>query len=1111
MLKWGYVVVAPHVSWGHPDDEAATMSQSHSNPFPGRLTDAQPESTDTEGSNPKAGPANAPVAVNTLGPLVADSQFRDVQPEHAELYRRIVESANQGIWVIDSQQVTAFINAKLAETLGYHPDDVVGRSAWDLTFPDDRTEADHRWADRKQGKLGKSEQRLRHRDGFEVWFDASTSPLFDDKGRFLGAVGLFADITERRRADEALRLSERQACQLADSMPHIVWTALADGTVDYFNGRWYEYTGMTTEASLTAPGWRSAVHSEDLQRLLEVRDPAVASGQLFQADARLRDRDGIYRWHMVRSVPVFDDKGHVIRRFGTGTDIDDRRRAEEALRDSERRFRFLAESIPQMVWTARPDGFIDYATPRSTEFLGVTPEAVVGLEWLNLLHPDDHQQTAEAWEKAIREGSEFRVEYRLRHGATGDYRWFMAQALPQRDSSGQIVGWYGTCTDIDAQWRARQEIIRLNRDLKDRVDELETVFETVPIGIAISEDVGCSGIRSNPAFERILEITPGTNISQSAPSAERPVNFRTYCEGQEIPPENLPMQTAARTGQPVVGYEEEVRFADGRTKWLYGNASPLFDETGQPRGAVGAFLEMTEWRRVEAALKDNEEHLRLAIRATELGLFVRDLASNNLRWSDRSKAIFGLPTDATITTDEFLRRVHQEDRSIVLKAIADAVDPSGDGTYDAVYRCVWDDGSIRWIAAKGRASFEEIDGQRRAFRIVGTIQDITAGKDAERQLQEAKEAAETASRAKDRFIAVLSHELRTPLSPVLTAVALLERTPGLTPEMQDYLAMIRRNIGLETRLIDDLLDLSRVISGKLRLDPEPTHLNALVRHVLDIVASEVHEKGLVVVSDLSAQQDLVNGDPARLQQVIWNLVKNAVKFTASGGTIHVSTRQGSPPTVEVKVRDNGKGISGDALPHIFDPFEQGDPNITQEFGGLGLGLSIAKAIVDRHGGTIQAASDGSGLGSSFTVTLPLLPSAIEDRTAAGQPSKSDPASRVRVLFVEDHADTARAMAKLLERSGYEVHWADCVSSAIQLAANRPFDVVVSDLGLPDGSGYELMQILKDRYAARGIALSGFGMEGDILRGREAGFLEHLVKPVDVSTLDHAIRRIAQLR
>jgi CheY-like chemotaxis protein len=239
-------------------------------------------------------------------------------------------------------------------------------------------------------------------------------------------------------------------------------------------------------------------------------------------------------------------------------------------------------------------------------------------------------------------------------------------------------------------------------------------------------------------------------------------------------------------------------------------------------------------------------------------------------------------------------------------------------------------------------------------------------------------------------------------------------------------------------------------------------------------------------------------------------VKNAAKFTPAGGKVRVATRPAGEGKVEVEVGDTGKGISPEALPHIFDAFEQGEPAVTRQFGGLGLGLSIAKAVVDRHGGTIRAASAGPGLGSSFVVALPLIaPPADRPEDVPPVPARG-PAGRIRVLLVEDHVDTARATVRLLERSGYQVAWADCAAAALRLAASAPFDVVVSDLGLPDGDGYGLMQQLKERHGTPGIALSGFGMEDDILRGREAGFLEHLVKPVDVATLEQTIRRVARL-
>ncbi len=322
--------------------------------------------------------------------------------------------------------------------------------------------------------------------------------------------------------------------------------------------------------------------------------------------------------------------------------------------------------------------------------------------------------------------------------------------------------------------------------------------------------------------------------------------------------------------------------------------------------------------------------------------------------------------------------------------------------------------------------------------------------------------------------------------------------------------MIRRNIALETRLIDDLLDLSRVISGKLRLDRRPTSLNDLVEHVLDIVGGEVHEKGLTIEMSLGARADLVDGDPARLQQMVWNLVKNAAKFTPPGGRIRIATRPAGEGRVEVEVHDTGKGISPEALPHIFDPFEQGDPAITRQFGGLGLGLSIAKAVADRHGGTIRASSDGPGRGSSFAVTLPLVRPPADRTEPADAAPADDPAGQMRVLLVEDHVDTARATGRLLERYGYKVTWADSVTAALRLTDAQRFDIVVSDLGLPDGDGHALMRQLKERHDLPGIALSGFGMENDIQHGRDAGFLEHLVKPVNVATLDQTIRRVARL-
>lgn len=399
------------------------------------------------------------------------------------------------------------------------------------------------------------------------------------------------------------------------------------------------------------------------------------------------------------------------------------------------------------------------------------------------------------------------------------------------------------------------------------------------------------------------------------------------------------------------------------------------------------------------------------------------------------------------------------------------------------------------------------------LRRVGVIfNDITSRKRLEDQREQLlaqeerlRKDAEAAVRAKDHFLAALSHELRTPLSPVVFTVAAMERDPDLPARHRKHLAMIRRNVDLEIHLIDDLLDLNRATSGKMHLHIQPTHLHAALFLANQTCSSETSAKELTVRLDLHAENDLVNADPARLQQTFWNLLSNAAKFTPAGGNIFIRT-ENATGTVRIEVRDTGIGIEPEFIPKVFDAFEQGGSTITRQFGGLGLGLAICKAIVELHGGSIRAQSGGSGTGTTFTVEFPLARANVGEAISA-EPQWQDKDTRdLRVLLVEDHADTREALSTLLGASNYVVKTAGSVEAALQLAAAGRFDVVVSDLGLPDGTGYDLMKQLRDRYGIKGIALSGYGMEQDQLRSREAGFLDHVIKPVEITQLLAVIRR-----
>jgi CheY-like chemotaxis protein/nitrogen-specific signal transduction histidine kinase len=368
--------------------------------------------------------------------------------------------------------------------------------------------------------------------------------------------------------------------------------------------------------------------------------------------------------------------------------------------------------------------------------------------------------------------------------------------------------------------------------------------------------------------------------------------------------------------------------------------------------------------------------------------------------------------------------------------------------------------------------------------------------------------ARQANRAKDQFIAVLSHELRTPLTPALVALSEMCGDKRLPQDAQDNLEMVRRNVELEARLIDDLLDLTRISKGKIDLRLATVDLHGLLRETQTVCDADLHAKAISATLHFDATQTHVRGDRARLQQIFWNLLKNAVKFTPTGGSIRISTENGPDGRLAVKIRDTGIGIEPTALPRIFNAFEQGDKLIGRQFGGLGLGLAITKALVESHGGAVTAASDGRGQGALFTVTLPTQAAQVADRQLAlPRLVESGPPRRLRILLVEDHADTSQVLKRLLTKQLHEVRAVHTVADAIAAAEMERFDLIISDIGLPDGSGLELMPKLRQLGATVGIALSGFGMEEDVARSRAAGFREHLTKPLNFQTLADCIDRI----
>jgi len=377
------------------------------------------------------------------------------------------------------------------------------------------------------------------------------------------------------------------------------------------------------------------------------------------------------------------------------------------------------------------------------------------------------------------------------------------------------------------------------------------------------------------------------------------------------------------------------------------------------------------------------------------------------------------------------------------------------------------------------------------------------------ELAAARSAAETASAAKDSFLAILSHELRTPLTPALAATsALISAPPSDAATLREFLAIIRRNIELESRLVDDLLDVTRINRDKLRIQATPVGLHSIVRDALSMAAPVLREKEIAAVVDLEEGAPMVRGDAARLAQVFSNLLTNAAKFTPAGGHVRIHNET-AEEKVRVIVTDTGIGIAPEVLPQIFEPFRQGEASKARRFGGLGLGLSIAKGLVEAHGGSISARSDGPGQGTTVTVELPTLaPGVVAAEVQPRMGEAALPARPLRVLLVEDHEDTRRILGCLIKHWGHTVTIATTVAEAYRALDEGAFDVLLSDLGLPDGSGFDVVARLRQTSAIPAVAMSGYGMESDLARTQAAGFNEHIVKPVAAETLREVLVRLA---
>jgi PAS domain S-box-containing protein len=744
--------------------------------------------------------------------------------------------------------------------------------------------------------------------------------------------------------------------------------------------------------------------------------------------------------------------------------------AEALIVTQGERLRVTLESIGDAVIATDLDGRVSSLNPvaesltgwRADEAKGQPLEAVFRIVDEATREPVENPAT-----RALREGAIVGLaNHTLLIRRDGSETPIDDSAAPIRDPQGRVHGCILVFRDISERKAAEREI-------GEAQARLQRVVTDMAIPTMVFADDG----------EVVLVNAAWTGISGYSAAELRTLpawTHNAYRERAEAM--NAVIAALFDLEQSVDNGEREITTATGEKRIWHFVTAPIGRDSKGRRMLVTNAIDVTDRRRLEHVLAEKEARTRLAMEAANYGGWEWDRGSGEMVWSDKMRELLGVGADDPISFEVFQQRLHPDDRVLRERAIAEAWTT---GVLGAEYRVIRPDGELRWISSRGRV----IRGADGSERMLGVVGDITDQKRALRALEEA-------DRRKDEFLATLAHELRNPLAPLRNSLAILQRSGDDPATLAKASAVMERQLSQLVRLIDDLLDVSRISLDKLTLRIEVADLGAVVEHAVEAIRPAAERAGHVLEVRLPEHPVKLQGDRARLSQVFSNLIGNACKFTPDGGRIVVEARAVGEHAV-VSVRDDGIGIAPDRIGGVFEMFAQVDNSLERAHGGLGIGLTLVRRLVDMHGGSVVAKSAGLDQGSEFTVTLPLSQGAGEAPTGRAPPLAAT-AGRLRMLVVDDNGDSADSLALLLSLAGHETHVAHTGPEALDRAdALRP-DAVLLDLGLPGLSGYEVCRRLRAAAWAREIpivAITGWGQAEDRQRSKEAGFDGHLVKPV----------------
>ena len=748
----------------------------------------------------------------------------------------------------------------------------------------------------------------------------------------------------------------------------------------------------------------------------------------------------------------------------------------------------MIEGTSDAVYVKDPAGCYLLFNTAAARFTGKRVEEVIGKDDTSIFPIDEAKAVMERDHAVIAGGKATTYEEHVTDAA-GKRLTFLETKGPLFDAHGKLIGPFGISRDITDLKRA-EEVLAYEQKFS------QSLLENLDAGV-----VACDAEGKLVLFNRVAREWHGLDplkISQE----EWARYYDLYLEDGVTPMDinTVPLARAYR-GETIrdIGM---VIAAKGRPKrQIIANCAPILDEDGRISGAVGVMHDITERNQAEAALRASEERFSLAMEASRDGLWDWNISTGEVYYSPGYNAMLGYSSgELPAHFNSWLNLIHPEDKDAALEANMGCVENRRDA-FVVEFRMQSKDGEWRWILGRGKAIRRDKNG--RAPRLVGTHTDITERKQAAEALQKANEQLAEANRRKDEFLAMLAHELRNPLAPVRNAVQVLRIVGPCDPVLMRQRNIIDRQVTHMARLVDNLLDVSRITRGRIELKRQTLFLADVLANAIELVSPLIETRRQKISLALPPDELCVEGDPDRLAQVVGNLLSNAAKFTEEEGQIWLETAREGGAAV-IRVRDTGAGIALEMLPRVFDLFAQADQGLARSQGGLGIGLTMVKLLVEMHGGTVEARSGGLGQGSEFTIRLPALPSEVRVPNRSERREERAPEARPRrILVVDDVVDFAESLAEMLRLLGHEVRTAYDGSAALKNMCDYLPDMVLLDIGMPGMDGYEVARRLRQQECGRKtllVAVTGYAQDRDRQISCEAGFDAHLTKPVDLDIL-----------